>query len=145
MKVITSENVNDFIKNGKLVLKPGYTLAPSACELLRRNKVHVDSSNNESSAEAKLDTSNLAVVTIQGIDKPGIVAGMSTAVAKLNGNITDISQTILSGMFVMVMVVDLSKSPAYETVVTTLKETGESLGVEVSVRLYSIFEAMHRI
>jgi len=145
VKVITEENVSKFIKNGKLVLKKGYTLAPSACEYVRRNKIHQGSAKDAGEKPDNLDTSNLAVVTIQGIDKPGIVAGMSTAVAKLNGNITDISQTILSGMFVMVMVVDLSKSPAYETVVTALKEAGEGLGVEVSVRLYSIFEAMHRI
>ena len=145
MKLITSENVSKFIKNGKLVLKSGYTLAPSACEYLRRSKINMPTNRTNNCPEDKLDTSNLAVVTIQGIDKPGIVAGMSAAVAKLKGNITDISQTILSGVFVMVMVVDISKCPSYEVVTKSLKAAGNKLGVEVSVRLYSIFEAMHRI
>ena len=143
MRLITSENVADFVKDGALRVEEGWTLAPSALEYLRRNRVRF--AGEESAAAAAVAAQNLVVITVEGIDKPGIIATVAVEVARQHGNITDLSQTILAGVFVMVLVVDMSGTEGYDTLVEGLERVGEEIGMEISVRLYSVYEAMHRI
>ncbi|MDR2746889.1 MAG: ACT domain-containing protein [Treponema sp.] len=87
-----------------------------------------------------------AIITVVGTDKVGIIARVSAFLAERNINIEDISQTILSGNFVMMMMADLSSSSApLETVKKDLDLLGESLGVSVSLMHEKVFSAMHRI
>ncbi len=51
-----------------------------------------------------------AIVSVVGSDKVGIIARVSNFLADRDINIDDISQTVLEGNFVMMMMVDLSKS-----------------------------------
>jgi ACT domain-containing protein len=143
VKIITSDNVTDFVRDGALAVEDGWTLAPSALEYLRRNGIRF--SGEASRRAAQEAASNLAVITVEGIDKPGIIAGVASEVAARRANITDLSQTILAGVFVMVMVVDMSGTEGYDALVDGLRRVGGELGVDISVRLYSVFEAMHRI
>ncbi len=143
MRLITSDNVASFVKDGVLDVESGWTLAPSALEYLRRNRVRF--SGEESRAAAAAAAEDLVVITVQGIDKPGIIATVAGEVARQEGNITDLSQTILAGVFVMVLVVDMSGTGGYDVLVEGLETVGTQIGMEVSVRLYSVYEAMHRI
>jgi ACT domain-containing protein len=143
MRLITSENVAAFVKDGALQIEAGWTLAPSALEYLRRNRVRF--AGEESRAAAAAAAADLVVVTVQGIDKPGIIATVAGEVARQGGNVTDLSQTILAGVFVMVLVVDLSGTAGYDALVAGLTKVGQEIGMEISVRLYSVYEAMHRI
>ncbi|MBQ4236921.1 MAG: ACT domain-containing protein, partial [Treponema sp.] len=51
-----------------------------------------------------------AIITVVGGDKVGIIAKVSAFLAEHSINIDDITQTILSGNFVMMMMVNLDKS-----------------------------------
>jgi ACT domain-containing protein len=87
-----------------------------------------------------------AIITVVGTDKVGIIARVSAFLADRDINIEDISQTILSGNFVMMMMVDLSKSSkALENVKVELAEMGEAMGVSISLMHEKVFSAMHRI
>jgi ACT domain-containing protein len=87
-----------------------------------------------------------AIITVVGTDKVGIIARVSAFLAERNINIEDISQTILSGNFVMMMMVDLSKSSkALENVKAELAGLGETMGVSISLMHEKVFSAMHRI
>jgi ACT domain-containing protein len=87
-----------------------------------------------------------AIITVVGSDRVGIIARVSAFLAERNINIEDISQTILSGNFVMVMMVNLSSSlSALETVKKDLGRLGESMGVSISLMHEKVFGAMHRI
>jgi ACT domain-containing protein len=87
-----------------------------------------------------------AIITVVGSDRVGIIARVSAFLAERNINIEDISQTILSGNFVMVMMVNLSSSPsALETVKKDLDQLGRSMGVSISLMHEQVFGAMHRI
>ena len=55
-----------------------------------------------------MEKKNKAVVTVVGNDTIGIIARVSAALAQHEANILDISQTVLSGMFNMMMIVDVS-------------------------------------
>lgn len=43
------------------------------------------------------------VISVTAVDRPGIVAGVSAAISKLNGNIESCSQTVLDGYFTLIM------------------------------------------
>ncbi|BDC19495.1 ACT domain-containing protein [Acidianus sp. HS-5] len=87
-----------------------------------------------------------AVVVVVGADKPGIVAGISSKLAEENVNIVDISQTVLRGIFAMIMLVDISKSkiPLSE-IRKELQQKGKELNVEVLVYHEEVFKYMERI
>ena len=93
-----------------------------------------------------------AIITVVGSDKVGIIAKVSAFLAERNINILDISQTILSGNFVMMMVVDLSSCTAssgsgmaLEEVKKELAEMGNSFNVSISMMHEKVFSEMHRI
>lgn len=87
------------------------------------------------------------VVTVQGVDRVGIVARVTAVLADAEANLIDISQTILGGdLFAMVAVADLSPDGGpFDTVRTKLTALGEEIGVEIRVQREEIFRAMHRI
>jgi ACT domain-containing protein len=91
-------------------------------------------------------TEKNAIITVVGDDRVGLIAKVSAFLAERCINIEDISQTILSGKFVMMMAVDLSKTGK---VITLLKDDlatlGESLGVSISMMHEKVFESMHRL
>ncbi len=86
------------------------------------------------------------LITISGLDKVGIVAGISQSLAKLGVNIEDIKQTIMQDHFVMMMLCDISKSQnSFKTIKEELIKSGEELGMEVWVQRKEIFDKMHTI
>lgn len=87
-----------------------------------------------------------AVVTVLGKDRVGIISSVSGVLCDNEVNILDISQTILQGMFTMMMIVDVENSKlSISGLSDILDETGKKLGVEVKIQLEDIFQAMHRI
>ncbi|HOK82301.1 MAG TPA: ACT domain-containing protein [Clostridia bacterium] len=87
-----------------------------------------------------------AFITVIGKDRVGIIAAVSATLANHKINIEDISQTILQGIFTMIMAVDLSECDlSFEEIARILAQKGSELGVEISIRHEAIFQAMHRI
>ena len=100
-----------------------------------------------------------AIITVVGSDKVGIIARVSGFLAERNINIIDISQTVLSGNFVMMMVVDLSSNTKalepqpslkgegspLEVIKNELAELGDSFNVSISMMHEKVFSAMHRV
>jgi ACT domain-containing protein len=87
-----------------------------------------------------------AIITVVGGDKVGIIAKVSAFLADRNINIEDITQTVLSGNFVMMMMVNLSSSSqALEDVKRELIDLGGKLNVSISLMHEKVFSAMHRI
>ena len=87
-----------------------------------------------------------AIVTVIGKDKSGIIAEVSTMLAKNNVNIEDISQTILQGYFNMIMLVDTNNSTC--SIAELNKQAtvlGEKIGVKIIVQHEDIFNAMYRV
>lgn len=87
-----------------------------------------------------------AIITVVGGDKVGIIAKVSAYLAKHSINIADITQTVLSGNFVMMMMVDFDASDIdIDTARKELVEECNALGVEANVMAEKVFSAMHRI
>lgn len=87
-----------------------------------------------------------AIITVVGSDKVGIIAKVSALLAEHKINIADITQTILSGNFVMMMMVSLEGADIdIEKLRQILLATSEEMGVEINVMAERVFSAMHRI
>ena len=87
-----------------------------------------------------------AIITVVGTDQVGIIAKISAYLSQHGINIIDISQTVLSGNFVMMMMVDLAGSTiSIQENKTELSTLGDELGVSISMMHERVFSAMHRI
>ncbi|MBR1912926.1 MAG: ACT domain-containing protein [Treponema sp.] len=87
-----------------------------------------------------------AIITVVGSDKVGIIAKVSAYLAEKSINIVDITQTILSGNFVMMMMVDFEKSSTdIDGARKDLTETCRNMGVEINLMSEKVFSEMHRI
>ena len=87
-----------------------------------------------------------AVMTVIGADCIGIVAQVSTLLAKMSVNILDMSQTIMEGLFTMTMLVDTEKSEhKLEDIRSALDAKGAEMGLKIRIQRADIFTAMHRI
>ena len=85
-----------------------------------------------------------ALISVSGADTTGIIARIATKLYEMDINILDISQTILSGCFTMM--VDLTASGlTFTEVLEALQPVGKSLGMEIHIQRMDIFDAMHRI
>ena len=91
-------------------------------------------------------TSSRFIITVIGSDRVGIVAGITTVMARFNVNIVDISQTIMQGIFTMIM---LAEAPMENFDLAAFQEAMDKVGtkmeVEVKVQHEDAFRFMHRI
>lgn len=87
-----------------------------------------------------------AIVTIIGKDKVGIIAEVSQIMAKANMNILDISQTVMSDFFTMMMMVDISGAAmSLAEASELLNEVGKKMNLSIQIQHEDLFNAMHRI
>ncbi len=87
-----------------------------------------------------------ALISVTGQDTTGIIARVATKLSELNINILDITQTILSGYFTMMMVVDLDgANMEFAAIDEALQPVREELKMTIHMQRMDIFDAMHRI
>ena len=85
-----------------------------------------------------------AIITVLGKDQVGIIAGVSSLLAKWNVNVLDISQTILQENFTMVA--DLENcSLSFTELTEKLSALGAEMDIAIRMQREDIFNAMHKI
>ncbi len=87
-----------------------------------------------------------AIISVVGDDQVGIIARVTALLSEKKVNIIDITQTILSGNFVMMMMADYENSLID---IDGLRKEMDALGKEMNVGIHvmheKVFNAMHRI
>ena len=87
-----------------------------------------------------------AVITVTGKDSVGIIARVSTECAKYDANIVDISQSVLSEYFAMIMLADIDGlKVSFSDFVDILSDLGRERGLAINVMHEDIFNTMHHI
>ncbi len=87
-----------------------------------------------------------AVITVVGKDMVGIMAKVANFCAENNVNIEEVTQSILQDLFVMIMLVDISKSTRdFADLSSLLQEEGDKIGMDIRITRKELFDAMHRI
>jgi len=97
-------------------------------------------------ATASEGSADRLIISVFGVDHPGIVAGVSQILADAGCSIVDINQTVVQGKFAMVIIANTSRSQASATELKDrFRGEGEKLGVRIYAQREDLFNAMHRI
>ena len=87
-----------------------------------------------------------AVLTVIGKDTVGILAKVSSICAEYNGNVIEVTQSVMQDMFATIMMVDISNLNVEFTVLADrMTKLGTELGLSIHTMHENIFDAMHRI
>jgi len=98
------------------------------------------------SAQADSGSSARMIISVFGMDHPGIVAGVSQILAEASCSIIDINQTVVQGKFAMVIIGDTTRARESTTELKErLRRAGEQLGVRIYAQREDLFNAMHRV
>jgi glycine cleavage system transcriptional repressor len=73
------------------------------------------------------------LLSVHGGDRPGIVSSLAGEVAKVGGNITDLTTRLAGDLYVLSAEVDLPADADVDALTADLRSVAQSLGVEVSL------------
>ncbi len=87
-----------------------------------------------------------AVITVIGRDSVGIIAAVSAYCAEHKANIKDISQSVLSDFFAMIMLTEINElTTSFTDFADGLARLGEERGLDIRVMHEEIFNTMHHV
>ena len=87
-----------------------------------------------------------AVITVTGKDSVGIVARVSALCAEHKANIVDITQTVLSEYFAMIVLVEIHElNIPFADFADKLAATGRENALDIRAMHEDIFNTMHHI
>lgn len=86
------------------------------------------------------------VITVMGRDRPGVIARVTGLLNEYGVNILDFTQTIMKGMFAMMVLVDINDAMVDVTSLQNrLAELGEEMGIRIMAQHENVFKYMHRV
>ncbi len=98
------------------------------------------------SDQSREGSSDRMIISVFGVDHPGIVSLFSKILAAADCSIVDINQTVVQGKFAMVIIAETSRARESATELKDrLRREGEALGVRIYAQREDLFNAMHRI
>ena len=87
-----------------------------------------------------------AIVSVFARDRIGIIADVCVLLKSMQVNILDLNQTVMDGVFTMVMLVDTATSVLpFDEIRRQLVEGGTELALDIRIQREDIFNAMHSI
>src|SRR6267154_3614628 len=122
------------------------TVEPALAKNGARPTLISSSDSSFGEAATREGASDRLIVSVFGIDHPGIVAGVAEILAEAGCSIVDINQTVVQGKFAMVIIANTARSQLSVTELKDrLRSEGEKLGVHIYAQREDLFNAMHRI
>ncbi|MEJ4112502.1 ACT domain-containing protein [Corynebacterium kroppenstedtii] len=88
----------------------------------------------------------IAIMTVTGLDHTGIIAAVSTRLAEVDANITNVSQTIMGEYFTMIVQVEFDEnSQSLSALQEALKPVEKEQKLKIRLQSEAIFRAMHEL
>ena len=88
---------------------------------------------------------NAYVLTATGTDQIGFVATLTSFCVRHEINILDLSTTVSDGAYVMILIIDLTRSASIAQVRQDLKQFASETGLKVVLQHHHIFRAVNEI
>jgi ACT domain-containing protein len=157
-RIVTAEDVLALPEGGRLLATDDMTVTSAARELARRRNITVV--EGAEAAAAPADAADAAqpmptaptgppgtiIVTAVGVNRPGVLSELTSAIGQLHGDIQDVSQRITGGWFNAILVVDIQRSgQSFAAFREALKGLSEPRDYVVTVIDERVFTAMHRL
>ena len=87
-----------------------------------------------------------AIMTVTGVDHTGIIASVTTALAELDINILDVSQTIMDNFFTMILRVEFDeKANDITRIQQAMEPVEESQNLVIRIQSEALFTAVNEI
>ncbi|MBC2681570.1 ACT domain-containing protein [Corynebacterium anserum] len=87
-----------------------------------------------------------AIMTVTGADRTGIIAAVTSALAELEVNIVDVSQTLMSGYFTMILRVQFDEAAtSLKAIQDRLNPVAEETKQAIRIQSEALFTAMNEI
>ena len=87
-----------------------------------------------------------AVITVTGKDSVGIIPGVSALCAEHGANIVEITQSVLSEYFAMIMLTEIDRlNLPFADFAAELAEMGRARGLDIRAMHEDIFNTMHHV
>lgn len=103
-------------------------------------------SSSSAASQSQEGSADRMIISVFGVDHPGIVAGVAKILAEASVSIADINQTVVQGKFAMIVIANTSLAPESAAgLKERLRSEGEKLGVRIYAQREDLFNAMHRI
>ncbi|MFW5781992.1 MAG: ACT domain-containing protein [Candidatus Muiribacteriaceae bacterium] len=86
------------------------------------------------------------VITVLGVNRPGIMANITGVIADYNCSVEDMTQTIIDDLFAMIIIVDITDLKMdFADFKEKLETKGDNMGIKIFVQHENVFRMMHRI
>jgi len=90
-------------------------------------------------------SNQLYIITVQGLDRLGLVAGITEILGDANINIVDIDQTVIRKLFAMFIIADFTSSiQTFKKVRKALIKKARELNMKISIAPYILDEGLKR-
>jgi ACT domain-containing protein len=86
-----------------------------------------------------------AIVTAVGRNRTGVLGQITTTIAQAGGNVHDVSQKVVEGLFHIILTVELGEGAGFEEFKTTLECLSCPDDFAVRVMHERVFRFMHRV
>jgi ACT domain-containing protein len=152
MNTLSDNDIRQLAKEA--VKQLGQTATPEAIqEVVKQaiSRINTEQSTVDKPVDVQMTSpprkaGNRIIVTAFGKNRTGILAGITTILAKHDCDIVDLSQKILQDFFTIMLLVDISTSKTdFENIKNDIIKTGEDLDLKVIVQHEEIFNTMHRV
>ncbi len=91
-------------------------------------------------------SSGRVILTSFGLNKPGIVAGVTKALGDSNCDIQDLTQKLMGDFFTMIMIIDISGSQKeLKQIQEEMSKVADELKIKIYLQHEDVFRYMHRI
>jgi ACT domain-containing protein len=101
---------------------------------------------SSTTARAQEGSSDRMVISVFGVDHPGIVAAVAQILAAADCSIVDINQTVVQNKFAMIIIANITRAKeSAAELKERLRREGDQLGVRIYAQREDLFNAMHRI
>jgi len=91
-------------------------------------------------------SSGRVILTSFGLNKPGIVGGVTKALGDSNCDIQDLTQKLMGDFFTMIMVIDISASQKdLKQIQEEMSKVADDLKIKIYLQHEDVFRYMHRI
>ncbi len=91
-------------------------------------------------------TSGRVILTSFGMNHPGIVAKVTTALSNAKCDIRDMSQKIMDEFYTMIIIIDISNSPLeLSEIQNELSKVADELKIKIYLQHEDLFRYMHRV
>ena len=157
-RIVTAEDVLALPEGGRLLATDDMTVTSAARELARRRNITVvegaEAAATPADALAAVAAPPAAptgppgtiIVTAVGVNRPGVLSELTSAIGELKGDIQDVSQRITGGWFNAILVVDIQRSgQSFVAFHDALRGLSEPRDYVVTVIDERVFTAMHRL